>query len=238
MSATTATWPGQLRLPGQAAAHPGPVDLTMMYVMHHAFRRDLSAFAEAARSTPAADRVTWPALAGRWELFAEVLHHHHAGEDAGLWPALLARTDDAGRDVLRAMESEHDEIDPVLEACGAGFARLAGHADEDARAALAVRLCAARESLGRHLAHEERDAMAIVQGVLTNEEWDAIEEEHFRAGLRPAQLLVLVPWCLHGLPGPLLRELLGRAGRVTRLVWLVTRAGFTRRERLAFRYVD
>lgn len=35
-----ATWPRQLRLPGQAAALEGPVDLRMMYVMHHAFRRD------------------------------------------------------------------------------------------------------------------------------------------------------------------------------------------------------
>ncbi|EWT01295.1 hypothetical protein N865_10780 [Intrasporangium oryzae NRRL B-24470] len=238
MSATTAAWPVQVRLPGQAATHRGPVDLTMMYVMHHAFRRDLGAFAEAVRVTPAADRGTWQALARRWELLAEALHHHHAGEDAGLWPALLARTDDAGRRVLRAMEAEHAEVDPVLEACDAGFRRLSGHADEDARAALAVRLCAAREGLGRHLAHEERDALAIVQQVLTHEEWDAIEEEHFRAGLRPAQLLALVPWCLHGLPGPVVRDLLGRAGRAQRLVWLVTRAGFARRERRAFRHLD
>ena len=35
----------QLRLPGQTAAHEGPVDMHMMYVMHHAFRRDLAAFA-------------------------------------------------------------------------------------------------------------------------------------------------------------------------------------------------
>ena len=38
-----------LRLPGQAAAPDGPVDMTMMYLSHHAFRRDLAAFAEAVR---------------------------------------------------------------------------------------------------------------------------------------------------------------------------------------------
>ena len=35
--------PRQLRLPGQTAAPDGPVDMTIMYVMHHAFRRDLAA---------------------------------------------------------------------------------------------------------------------------------------------------------------------------------------------------
>ena len=45
-------WPEQLRFPGQAAAHPGPADMTLMYVMHHAFRRDLAAFAAAATATP------------------------------------------------------------------------------------------------------------------------------------------------------------------------------------------
>ena len=33
--------PGQLLLAGQAAAPDGPVDLTMMWAMHHGFRRDL-----------------------------------------------------------------------------------------------------------------------------------------------------------------------------------------------------
>ena len=36
-----AGWPAQLRLPGQAAAPEGPVDMYMMYLMHFGFRRDL-----------------------------------------------------------------------------------------------------------------------------------------------------------------------------------------------------
>jgi hypothetical protein len=38
----------QLMLPGQAAAPEGPVQAMPMYLMHHAFRRDLAAFAAAA----------------------------------------------------------------------------------------------------------------------------------------------------------------------------------------------
>ena len=149
--------------------------MMMMYVMHHGFRRDLAAFAAAARATPAEDGH----LAGAGRPLGAVRRGAAPpprGEDAGLWPALLERADEADRRVLEAMEAEHAEIDPILTACAAGFERLAHHADEDARAALAVRLCAARESLGRHLQHEETEAIAIIQRVLTHEEWEQIEE--------------------------------------------------------------
>ena len=232
------SWPEQLRFPGQTAAHPGPVDMTMMYVMHHAFRRDLAAFAAAASATPAQARTTWRALASRWELFAFALHHHHCGEDAGLWPLLLERTDDSGRATLLAMEAEHAEIDPVLQACAAGFERLAAHPDDDARAALAIRLTAAKGSLARHLEHEETKAIEMVQQVMTQQEWLTLEEEHFRAGVRTADVLALVPWALHQVPAPLRRTLFARTGRPHHLMWLVTRRGFEQRERVAFAYLD
>jgi iron-sulfur cluster repair protein YtfE (RIC family) len=239
MTTTTGhIWPEQLTFPGQAAAHPGPVDMFMMYVMHHAFRRDLAAFVAAAVATPVQARSTWRALAARWDLFAEVLHHHHSGEDAGLWPVLMERADDDGQRVLLAMEAEHAEIDPILQACAAGFERLAHHEDEDARAALAVRLCAAKASLGRHLEHEETEAIAILQQVLTHEEWHAIEQEHFAKDLAFSQVLALVPWATHGVPGPLRRSVFAKTGRANQVIWQLTRRGFERREREAFAYVD
>lgn len=238
MSTTETTWPTQLRLAGQTAAHPGPVDMTMMYVMHHAFRRDLAAFAAAAEATPVADRESWAALAARWELFATALHHHHSGEDAGLWPLLSERATDEERAVLRAMEDEHTEIDPILEACADGLRRLAARADEDVRAALAVRLVAARERLGHHLRHEETEAIAILQRVITNAEWEALEEQHFKQGLSLRQVTALVPWVLDELPDGVRRDLFAQpGGAVHRLLWLVSRRGHQRRKATAFRYV-
>src|SRR5688572_2700517 len=81
----------QLMLPGQAATSDGPLDMTMMYVMHHAFRRDLRALTRAVAVTPLGDRVAWRELDRRWRLFAYVLHHHHTGEDEGYWPLLAGR---------------------------------------------------------------------------------------------------------------------------------------------------
>jgi hypothetical protein len=229
-------WPTQLFLPGQAAAPDGPVDMQMMYVMHHAFRRDLAKFASAAQHTPVEDRATWRLLESRWAVFADVLHHHHSGEDAGLWPWLLEHGSPADRATLEAMEAEHAEIDPALTACAEGFARLASHADDDARAALAVRLVATRESLARHLAHEETDAMAILQRLMTPEDWAALDEEFFKQDLEFRRVVALVPWAAYGLPREVLDHAFADTGIGFKLVWLATRRRFAVREERAFRY--
>ena len=68
---TTTTWPDQILLSGQAAAPEGPLDMWMMYVTHHAYRRDLAKFCAAAQATPAGARRSWRALLARWELALE-----------------------------------------------------------------------------------------------------------------------------------------------------------------------
>jgi hemerythrin-like domain-containing protein len=238
-TADRATWPAQVRLPGQTAAHPGPADMTMMYVMHHAFRRDLAVLSAAASVTPATDRRAWGALADRWALFAEALHHHHTGEDRGLWPRLLAVATPDEAEVLEAMEAEHEAVDPMLSACAAGFARLREHADDDARAALAVRLAAARAQLGEHLRHEETEAIAIIQRRLSDADWHRIEEESFKHDIPPRTLLKLVPWVAEGVPADV-REVVFSApgGRINQALWYLTRGGFRRRQRRALAYVD
>ena len=229
----TTTHKRQLRLPGQAAAHEGPVDLMNMYLAHHGFRRDLDAFAGTVPLTPVEDRDAWRAMGRRWAMFTEVLHHHHQAEDDWLWPVLTERSDAAGRATLEAMGAEHEEIDPALEACAAGFARLAGHADQDTRAALTVRLTALRESLGRHLAHEETEAIRLVQHLMSAEEWRTFEKRiEDNVGL--GQVFRLVPWAMHGLPVTAREEVFARTGTPHRILWQLSRGRFARLHRRAF----
>lgn len=231
----------QLLLPGQAAAPEGPVDLTLMWVMHHGFRRDLAAFSSAAATTPVADRATWRALADRWRLFATLLHHHHSGEDAGLWPLLLAKVDAAGdanaRRTLEAMAAEHAGIDPLLESCAADFRVLAARGDDDVRDHLAGTLVAAREHLGRHLAHEERDAMAILQAHLEQADWDRVGKEHFEPAYSAREMLAAIAWVMHGLPSDGLERMRQQPkGGALLAIWrLFLRRRFERRERRTFR---
>jgi hypothetical protein len=237
-STTTADVP-QVRFPGQAAAPPGPADLLPMYLMHHAFRRDLARFAASVAATAVEDRRTWHALARRWAQLGRVLHLHHEGEDEILWPLLLTRVDDAGdavgRATLEAMEAEHEEIDPLLTGCADGLAVLAaGGGDQDTQAALVVRMAAAAERLGHHLGHEESEAMALVQRHLTPAEWDALHPE-FGRHYTPRDALFALPWVLHGLPRDLRPQALAFVGRGPVLVWrLLLRGPFALRERLVF----
>ena len=230
----------QTTFPEQVAAPPGQVDVTGMYLMHHAFRRDLRAFAAALTRTPVADRTTWRALAARWKVFADMLHSHHTGEDAILWPLLLARVDEAGdqagQTTLHDMEAEHAEIDPLLAGCHAGFARLADAADADALAALQVRIAALRERLHAHLGHEETDAMALVQRHVTAAEWHALDRQ-FAKHYPKDVVRYGLPWVLHGIPQDLMPTVRTMIGPVLLVLWrLLLRRGFTRRERVAFRY--
>ncbi len=245
MSTTaTTTYPDQLILPGgQTAAPGGPVDMMMMYVMHHAFRRDLTRFAAAAAATPVADHRTWQALRSRWTTFGAILHHHHSGEDAGIWPYLLERADESERATLQAMEEEHSHIDPLLTACGEGFAELAGdrvgrtEAElEDVRAALQVRVAATRDALSRHLHHEESEAMAILQRHMTQEDWETIAETHFDKTAEGVSLVHMVSWCCEAVPADQLGEIFETVGRPFQVVWWLTRNRFRRQEHRAFRY--
>lgn len=233
----TASMPTQLRLPGQAAAPDGPVDPFMMYLMHHAFRRDLDSFVRAVAATPLDDRATWRALEHRWIEFSEVLHHHHSSEDVYLWPHLLERTPPAQAAVLHAMSAEHGEIDPLLDSCGRGLAVLAHTPDVAERERLSVNLAAARDCLSEHLAHEETGAMALMQRVLTHAEWVAVEK-NFSTDVKPGALFKMVPWLLKGVDAADRKAALARVPFVMTMIAAVTEAWFARAERRAFRYGD
>jgi hypothetical protein len=204
---------------------------------HHHSGEDAHLWPALLERAQGEDRAAWRALERRWAVFADVLHHHHSGEDAHLWPALLARAEGADRATVEAMEDEHAGIDPVLAACRDGLAAMVARPSADTRSALAVRLVAAREGLGRHLDHEETETIALVQRLLTPQEYDEIDE-HFKKTLTPRRLFRLVPWALVGVPTDV-REMLFRreGGTAHRVAWLVSRGSFARLHRAAFAHL-
>jgi hemerythrin-like domain-containing protein len=228
----------QCLLPRQAAAPEGSVDVRLMYVMHHAFRRDLELFASAAAATPPGNRDTWVALARRWATFGEILHHHHCGEDAGLWPRLMQAATPEERRTLEDMETEHAGIDPVLTTCAGLFERMVSAPDADTAGRLAEALGAARDALFDHLRHEETEAMALVQKYLTTEEWQELEARSFRSTQFFRQLAATVPWALHELPQDAVEGLFDELGLPMRLLWHATRRRFERLDARARRHVS
>jgi hypothetical protein len=166
-------------LPGSsdAARHgAGDADLTIMLAAHAALRRDSQRLARAAAFAELPDPARRGSVRAGWELFERQLHLHHTAEDAIVWPALrqrLAHSDHA-RSVLDAMESEHQQIDPLLAAVDDAFARARtdgrpgpGPSVADAADALTI-------ALTGHLTHEERDGLPLIGTALTAAEWRGV----------------------------------------------------------------
>ena len=239
MTATETAYPAQLMLAGQTHAASGPHDMSGMYLAHHAFRRDLSRFAAAARNTPVEDADAWQALAGRWTRFAKILHHHHTVEDEAIWPPLLARVaaagDDQDRETLEAMEAEHDTIDPQLAACGEGFAVMAVAPSPVTRDKLAADVAATRDGLAQHLEHEETEALPLVQRHLTPAEWE-LAEQRAGTGVGLRDLAFLVPWMAERLDQETLGAAFRKAGAPMRVLYALTRGRFAKVEAVAFRH--
>ncbi|OCW85383.1 hypothetical protein A8M60_06005 [Nocardia farcinica] len=93
----------------------------------------------------------------------------------------------------------------------------------------------AQEVLGRHLAHEETDAIAIVQRRLTPQDWDAFEEKMSkRAGL--AETLRTCPLMAKGLTGPDRDAVYARIPAILRLMISLGGPRFRRLDDRAFYY--
>jgi len=242
VSTDTDDHPAQIRLAGQAAAPGGPCDMTGMFVMHHAFRRDLPRFTAAARSTPLDDAATWSALRRRWDDFARELHHHHTKEDEAIWPLLLERVDAAGdheaHAVLTDMEAEHSSIDPLLAQVETSLAQLTSASRGPAHRDLLVSAFAdLTELLDQHLAHEERAAIPVIQERITAQEWAHLEATALRAKGTPRQMMFLLAWAAEGLPDEVLARLLDGAPLPVRILLRLGRRGYARSDQRAFSHV-
>lgn len=236
---STTPYRPQLTLPRQAHTAEGPHDQTGMYVMHHALRRDLARFTAAVEGTPVAEHDVWVALERRWDAMADVLHHHHSAEDAELWPRLQRHAEAAGDEadlrLLADMEDEHADIDPALAHVRDAFASMGQHPCTDHRNALEIRLGAAHELLLAHLAHEEKQALPMLQRTLSEEENAAFEKAvEKRYPLR--SMPFILPWVMDEVPADARERLAESTPPGYGLLLRIFRRRYERGERLAFRH--
>src|SRR4029078_9140259 len=99
------------------------LDMSMMFAMHDALRRDLARVGRIASGRDDNPGTLLRAALG-WELFKKFLTVHHQTEDDVLWAPLRASV--AGRPeraaLIDAREPEHSAIDPLLAAIDAAAA--------------------------------------------------------------------------------------------------------------------
>ena len=228
----------QLTLPRQGHTAEGPHDQTGMYVMHHALRRDLERFAAAVPVTPVAEPEVWRELERRWLRVAEILHHHHSVEDSALWPVLRRHASGRAEDLrlLEEMEAEHQGIGPALDAVQAGFAAMREHPSAAGRDALAGSMTRMREVLLQHLAHEEGQALPLLQRSLSVEENEAFEQ-----AAQKGYPLRVVPftlcWVMDELPAEARERILATAPPGYGLLLRLLTRRYDKSGQLAFRHL-
>ncbi|MFF3500099.1 hemerythrin domain-containing protein [Streptomyces sp. NPDC003247] len=183
------------------------VDLTMMYAIHRALRRDLRLLTAAQHDDIAAFR-------DGWQLFERYLTIHHVAEDHSLWPVLRNRL--AGRPealaMLEAMEAEHALLDRAAEKVDAALAEKGGER------ALPDLMREVAACLSDHLDHEEAQALPLLESELTAAEWNGfVAEQRSQVGLKGAA--TFFPWLLDGVPEADRRDVLARLPPPLRLVY-------------------
>jgi Hemerythrin HHE cation binding domain len=180
------------------------LDMSMMFAMHDALRRELAQVGRIASGRDDNPGTLLRAALG-WELFKKFLTAHHQTEDDVLWPPLRASV--AGRPVrtalVDALEAEHGVIDPLLAAIDAaaadpdyGYQRFGDIVDE-----LSARLNA-------HLAHEEADGLPLIDASLTPAQWQHFAQVHGERNLPDASRFM--PWLLAGARPEVLDAILGK----------------------------
>ena len=199
-----------------------PVDTRPMIVVHTALRREFRLTADAIRAAGAGDRDRAVVLAAHLLFLLDLLHHHHSGEDAFLWPKLTSRAPVDTAPLIELMQAQHDGLDALLaqsRAAAGDWQADPGRAQRDRLAGLLDGLNA---GLAEHLAAEERDILPLAAVYLSEPEWREIGQAAVDALPRPKLPLVFGMFALEGEPEvlrvmlqeapPLPRRLMPRLG--------------------------
>jgi Hemerythrin HHE cation binding domain len=205
-----------------------PQSTREMITVHRVFRRESALIPQLVRAVPDGDTRRATLIAEAFRDYQLGLHIHHTGEDAFVWPLLLARVDLDAEMVLR-MEPEHEvlarsmeEVDRALPAWEAApCAATAG----PVLAALSTH----RDVLHEHLADEETNILPLIEEHLTVAEWAKLGGHFAKTAPANKRLFFL---------GALLEEadpeesalILAVVPRPARLVWrMIGRKQYTRK---------
>lgn len=190
------------------------LDMSMMYFVHDAFRRELERLARVTAKGGDEPRIILSTAAG-WEMFKRYLRVHHTSEDDTVWGVLETTLADRPSEsaLLAAMEEEHAAIDPLLASIDEALAdrdggpsRLGGLIDT-----LATKL-------GGHLTHEEADGLELIDAFLTEEQWMTFAAVH-RDRIGNSEIPRYLPWMLDEATDERKAEVLSKVPEAARLAY-------------------
>jgi iron-sulfur cluster repair protein YtfE (RIC family) len=182
-----------------AVATRSRADVTMMYLIHDAVRRDLDRLEDglhqlASMHAGPRRRALIGALDRTWADLDYYLHKHDATEDERLWPSLRKACPLTG-ELIDDLQAEHAMIEPLVRDCRSATAHaLTSYPTFEDATRAADSMGALRGELRMHLAHEEDAAVPYVI-VHLGEQWPAFEAQVRKdAGL--SGMTRFLPWLL------------------------------------------
>jgi hemerythrin-like domain-containing protein len=151
-----------------ACSVPG-ADIDEMYMAHTMLRREFTLLPDLIRSVAANDVKRRSLVSMHGELLCRVLHTHHAGEDAVLWPLFLDRATAESKQIVGVMEAQHHKIS---EAHDAAIERLHDWRKTGQNVELtAAQMAELLRIMTEHMALEEKEVLPLAEKYITAAEW-------------------------------------------------------------------
>ena len=157
----------------ESTDHSPRFDRREMLIVHDVFRREFALMPGLIATVAQGDRDRAELVGDHIDGLTSLLHHHHRGEDANVWPLLVDRCADPVASLTESMHDQHEQLAAHLDAVNAALAvwRV------DAAAASGHRLVDALDrtlaSLLQHLDDEERHVVPLLEQHVSAAEWDA-----------------------------------------------------------------
>lgn len=156
----------------------GPLaDARDMFAVHTMFRREFGLMSSLVRSVQDRDMERAVQVANHVDVITDILHVHHSGEDAHVWPRVLERGDDEAIAIVESMEEPHNTIAPCLVHVKRANDFWRADGGPIARDALARSIDRLIPVLRNHLRDEERRAVPLIETYVTAAEYARIPQE-------------------------------------------------------------
>jgi hemerythrin-like domain-containing protein len=149
-------------------------DTSHMPKVHTMFRREFALLPALVQSVGDKDEERADVVAGHIRLLSLVLHHHHSGEDAVLWPLLLARAPREVDPVVRLAAGHHQAIDELLARIDVLLGNWASGAASEDGEALARALERLAVTAYEHMGLEEKLVLPVAERHVFASEWDTM----------------------------------------------------------------
>ncbi|QUQ67008.1 hemerythrin domain-containing protein [Kutzneria sp. CA-103260] len=153
-------------------------DVRAIYLVHAMVQREFGFMPELVRAVVGGDVDRARVVIGHVELVAGLARRHHRVEDRHFWPKLLDRLPAEAAPLVRAMESEHQDIDVLVGCLGKALDSWRAAAAPSARDATAAVLDALILPLADHLAREEEHVVPLIARCVTSAECDEMLADH------------------------------------------------------------